>query len=57
MIVYEPTLEEEAFFRSNVVRDLQAFKQEADFIVVNRITGEIQDVQDKLFTRDLFGNG
>ncbi|MET3598517.1 nucleotide sugar dehydrogenase [Martelella mangrovi] len=56
VIVFEPVLSEPEFFRSPVVNDLQEFKQEADLIVANRITDEIRDVTDKVFTRDLFGN-
>jgi len=55
VIVYEPVIEEEQFFGSRVIRDLDAFKNEADLIVTNRVTDEIGDVADKLFTRDLFG--
>ena len=55
VIVYEPVLEEDEFFRSRVVRDLSAFKAESDLIVANRLTDEIADVKDKVFTRDLFG--
>jgi UDPglucose 6-dehydrogenase len=55
VIVYEPAIEEEQFFGSRVIRDLDAFKSEADLIVTNRVTDEILDVVDKLFTRDLFG--
>jgi len=55
VIVYEPVIEEERFFGSRVIRDLDAFKSEADLIVTNRVTDEIVDVADKLFTRDLFG--
>lgn len=55
VIVYEPVLEEEDFFRSRVVRDIQYFKDNCDVIVANRMTDDIEDVADKVFTRDLFG--
>lgn len=56
VIVYEPVLQEAEFFRSRVVNDLEQFKQEADIIVANRITDDIRDVADKVYSRDLFGN-
>lgn len=56
VIVYEPVLEKDEFFGSKVIRDLEKFKKEADLIVVNRITDEIKDVKEKIYTRDLFGN-
>lgn len=55
VIVYEPVLEEDHFFHSRVVNDLASFKGEAELIVANRITDDIRDVEDKVFTRDLFG--
>jgi len=55
VIVFEPVLEEDDFYRSKVVRDLEAFKASADVIVANRLTQELKDVENKVFTRDLFG--
>jgi UDPglucose 6-dehydrogenase len=55
VIVYEPVMAAPDFFGSRVVNDLAAFKSEADVIVANRVTDDISDVTDKIFTRDLFG--
>ena len=56
VIVYEPALNESTFFGSRVVNDLGQFKQEADVIVANRMTDDLNDVADKIYSRDLFGN-
>lgn len=54
VIVYEPFLNEELFFNSKVVRDLDEFKKLSDIIVANRFHEEIRDVMDKVYTRDLY---
>ena len=56
VVVYEPALEEDEFYRSPVIRDLGAFKAQCDLIVANRVTDDLVDVRDKVFTRDLFGS-
>ncbi|WP_018995132.1 nucleotide sugar dehydrogenase [Thioalkalivibrio sp. ALJ2] len=56
VVVYEPELPDEEFYRSRVIRDLEEFKQISDVIVANRITDDIRDQTDKIYTRDLFGS-
>jgi len=54
VVVYEPTLKEEEFFRSKVLKDLEEFKRVSDVIVANRMNEDLGDVKEKVYTRDLF---
>ncbi|NLK26821.1 MAG: nucleotide sugar dehydrogenase, partial [Clostridiales bacterium] len=55
VVVYEPTLNEETFFNSRIIKELDEFKKISDIIVANRLSDEIQDVIDKVYSRDLYG--
>jgi UDPglucose 6-dehydrogenase len=56
VVVYEPTLEDDQFYRSKVINDLDQFKSESEIIVANRMAAELEDVEEKVYTRDLFNN-
>ena len=53
--VYEPTLKDSHFFNSEVVKEIDLFKEQCDVIVSNRLSEELLDVEEKVYTRDLFG--
>jgi UDPglucose 6-dehydrogenase len=54
VVVYEPALKEEEFYHSKVIKDFDEFKQISDVIVANRLSDDIKDVEDKVYTRDLY---
>lgn len=56
VVVYEPTLDKKRFFNSKVIKDLDTFKEKAEIIVSNRMSPDLEDVKEKVYTRDLFGN-
>ncbi|WP_319201201.1 nucleotide sugar dehydrogenase [uncultured Ilyobacter sp.] len=54
VVIFEPALEEESFFNSRVIRDLEEFKAMSDIIVTNRLSDDLKDVEEKIYTRDLY---
>ncbi|RXK00090.1 UDP-glucose 6-dehydrogenase [Arcobacter sp. CECT 8986] len=56
VVVYEPALNEDDFFHSKVIKDLEEFKKVSDVIVANRISQDIKDVEEKIYTRDIFNS-
>ncbi|MDH2012957.1 nucleotide sugar dehydrogenase [Pseudomonas juntendi] len=55
VVIYEPALEEDSFFNSKNIKNLEEFKQTCDIVISNRLTEEISDISHKVYTRDLFG--
>jgi UDPglucose 6-dehydrogenase len=56
IIIYEPTFKEDSFFNSKIINNLEDFKNKSSIIIANRCTNEIEDCQEKIYTRDIFGN-
>jgi len=56
VVIYEPAMEQDEFFGSLVLRDIDIFKRDCDVIIANRMTAALDDVKDKIFTRDIFGS-
>ena len=54
VVIYEPTLKDGSFYNSKVIRDLDEFKKMSDVIVSNRNSADLEDVQDKVYTRDIY---
>ena len=57
VVIYEPTFEEDTFFNSKVLSSLSDFKEVADVIISNRLSKDLSDMTEKVFTRDLYGRG
>ena len=55
VVIYEPVLKEETFFNSKVIKNFEEFKTISDIIVSNRLSEELKDVEQKVYTRDLYG--
>jgi UDPglucose 6-dehydrogenase len=56
VVIFEPVIKENTFFNSEVIKDLNEFKKASELIIANRVTDEIKDVMDKVYTRDLYNS-
>ncbi len=56
VVIYEPAMSEDEFFHSKVIKDLDEFKAMSDVIVANRLSGNLKDIEDKVYTRDIFNS-
>jgi UDPglucose 6-dehydrogenase len=56
IVIYEPVMEEDEFFNSKVIKDLEEFKNMSDVIIANRFETILEDVKDKVYTRDIFNS-
>ena len=56
VVIYEPVMEESTFFNSKVIKDLEEFKGLSDLIITNRMSDDLMDVKQKVYTRDLFND-
>jgi UDPglucose 6-dehydrogenase len=56
VVIYEPCMEDDAFFSSKVIKDLEEFKNISDVIIANRFESILEDVKDKVYTRDIFNS-
>ena len=56
VVIYEPVMEEDKFFHSKVIKDLEEFKNISDVIIANRFENILEDVKDKIYTRDIFNS-
>jgi UDPglucose 6-dehydrogenase len=56
IIIYEPAMKEDSFYNAKIIKDINTFKTQADIIIANRLSLDIEDVKEKVYTRDLYQN-